>query len=98
MAVCEPPPHAATGGLGATRTGDDGPQSDRQVLIPSAKELRMCMNCGCGEIDERHGDDANIIADDVRRGAAANGQDLPTTTRNLETSLRQMSERGMAAS
>ena len=58
----------------------------------------MCMNCGCGEIDERHGDDANIIADDVRRAAAATGQDLPTTTRNLETSLRQMSERGMAAS
>jgi hypothetical protein len=58
----------------------------------------MCMNCGCGEIDERHGDNANIVADDVRRAAAAAGQDLATTARNLETSLRQLAEPGMATS
>lgn len=58
----------------------------------------MCMNCGCGEIDERHGKEANIVADDVRRAAEATGLDLRTTTRNLETSLRQMSEPGMATS
>ena len=58
----------------------------------------MCMNCGCGEIEERHGDNANIVADDVRRAAAATGQDLPTTAGNLETSLRELTVRGMATS
>ena len=54
----------------------------------------MCMNCGCGEMDQRHGNDANIVAEDVRRAAEASGQDMATTARNLETSLRQMAESG----
>jgi hypothetical protein len=56
----------------------------------------MCMNCGCGEINERHGNEANIVAEDVRRAAEASGQDLRTTTQNLESSLRQMADPRMA--
>jgi hypothetical protein len=48
----------------------------------------MCMNCGCGQVDERHGNDANIVAEDIRRAASANKQDVSETVRNLETSLR----------
>jgi hypothetical protein len=56
----------------------------------------MCMNCGCGEIHERHGKDANIIAEDVTRAATASGLDLNTTIRNLQDSLRGMAGGGMA--
>jgi hypothetical protein len=48
----------------------------------------MCMNCGCGQVDDRHGNDANIVAEDIRRAASANKQDVSETVRNLETSLR----------
>jgi hypothetical protein len=49
-------------------------------------------------MDERHGKDANIVADDIRRAAEASGQDVATTARNLETSLHQMAASGMAGS
>jgi hypothetical protein len=48
----------------------------------------MCMNCGCGQVDDRHGNQANIVADDIRRAATANQQDVSQTIRNLEASLR----------
>ncbi len=51
----------------------------------------MCMNCGCGQVEERHGNQANIIADDLRRAGEANGQDLSTTVRHLQDSLGKVS-------
>jgi hypothetical protein len=50
----------------------------------------MCLNCGCGLIDERHGNDANIVADDVRRAAATNRQNVGQTVRNIEDALRRV--------
>jgi chromosome condensin MukBEF complex kleisin-like MukF subunit len=37
--------------------------------------------------DERHGDNANIVTEDLKRASAANGQDLSTTVGNLRRSL-----------
>lgn len=54
----------------------------------------MCMNCGCGEMDERHGKDANIVAEDIRKAAEASGQDVTTTARNLESSLHELTASG----
>ena len=34
----------------------------------------MCLSCGCGEPNERHGDDRHIIEDDIV--AAAEAADL----------------------
>lgn len=31
----------------------------------------MCLSCGCGEPNERHGDDRNITQDDIDAAAAA---------------------------
>jgi hypothetical protein len=31
----------------------------------------MCMSCGCGEINEKHGNDAHITWDDVQAAARA---------------------------
>jgi len=50
----------------------------------------MCMNCGCGELDDRHGNDANLITDDIRKAATASGLDMSKTIGNLEDSLRRV--------
>jgi hypothetical protein len=47
----------------------------------------MCLNCGCNQPNERHGNDANITAEDVRRAGEANGQDLATTVANMRSGL-----------
>jgi hypothetical protein len=52
----------------------------------------MCMNCGCGEPEERHGNDANITLTDLRRAGEANGQDLDTTMGNLERAWHESPE------
>lgn len=31
----------------------------------------MCMSCGCGDVNEDHGDDRNITREDLARAAAA---------------------------
>jgi hypothetical protein len=49
----------------------------------------MCLNCGCGEPDERHGNDANITLDDVRRAGEANGQSVEESLRNMGMAARQ---------
>ncbi len=49
----------------------------------------MCLNCGCGGPDERHGNDANITLDDVRRAGEANGQSVEESLRNMGMAARQ---------
>jgi len=43
----------------------------------------MCMNCGCGLPDERHGHPENITADDLRRAGAVNGQSLRESAEHI---------------
>ena len=50
----------------------------------------MCLNCGCGEPNERHGKDANITLDDVRRAGEANGQSVEESLRNMGMAARQV--------
>ena len=52
----------------------------------------MCLNCGCGTPEDRHGDEANITADDLRQAADANGQTLDDTVRNLRDSLDKVGQ------
>jgi hypothetical protein len=47
----------------------------------------MCLNCGCGTPEDRHGDDANITTSDLQAAADANGQTLEQTVANLRTGL-----------
>jgi hypothetical protein len=56
----------------------------------------MCLNCGCDQPNERHGNDANITADDVRRAGEANGQDLATSAANMRSSLGSLAGDGTA--
>jgi hypothetical protein len=50
----------------------------------------MCLNCGCGEPDNRHDNDANITLEDVRRAGDANGQSVEQSLRNMGMAARQV--------
>lgn len=61
----------------------------------------MCMNCGCGQPHEDHGNPANITADELRRAGDANGQSLRESAQHiLETvellDASRSGERGLA--
>jgi hypothetical protein len=56
----------------------------------------MCLNCGCGMPDERHGDDRNITLEDVRAASAATLQSLDESLRNLADAANDLLERRTA--
>ena len=58
----------------------------------------MCMNCGCGKPDDRHGHAENLIADDISAAARANGQSLQETARNILAAVEQLERQGTPAS
>jgi hypothetical protein len=45
---------------------------------------RMCMSCGCGNVDDDRGDPANITREDLERAAAA----ADTTPKQAAENLR----------
>lgn len=49
----------------------------------------MCLDCGCGEPNERHGDDRHITLDDIKAAAQASEISVEEATRNISDSLRQ---------
>ena len=50
----------------------------------------MCLNCGCGELNEKHGKDANITLEDVQRAGEGNGQSVEESLRNMGMAARQV--------
>lgn len=56
----------------------------------------MCMNCGCGQPHEDHGNPANITAGDLQRSGEANHQSLRESAQHIiETvALLDASRRG----
>jgi hypothetical protein len=50
----------------------------------------MCLNCGCGEPNNRHDNEANITLDDVRRAGDSNGQSVDESLRNMGMAARQV--------
>ncbi len=55
----------------------------------------MCLNCGCMEPNDRHGDSANITLDDVQHAAEANGQSLQETWQNMDRTYEEAQGQGM---
>ncbi len=47
----------------------------------------MCLNCGCGEYDERH-KPSDITREDLAKAADGQGMDLKTTIANMEESIQ----------
>jgi ABC-type transporter Mla subunit MlaD len=50
----------------------------------------MCLNCGCGEPEDDHGDERNITLDDLHAASQATGQDLHETIDHMERALDQV--------
>ena len=49
----------------------------------------MCVSCGCGEPNERHGDDRHITQDDLQQAAAAAEISLDEVVQNIASSGQQ---------
>lgn len=49
----------------------------------------MCLNCGCMDPKDDHGDSSNITLDDMQKAAKANDQDLDEAFDNMERTYHQ---------
>jgi hypothetical protein len=56
----------------------------------------MCMNCGCGEMSERH-HETDITREDIERAAEGGEMTLSEATANLRSSLDQLQRDGQQA-
>jgi hypothetical protein len=56
----------------------------------------MCLDCGCGEPNERHGDDRHITMDDVKAAAQASEISVDEAARNIADGVRQAQAGGSA--
>lgn len=57
----------------------------------------MCMNCGCGLPDERHGKKENLTAEDLRRAGAVNDQSLRVTAQHIMEAVEIVEGQARAA-
>ena len=47
----------------------------------------MCLNCGCGEYDERH-KPSDITMEDMAKAAEGQGMDMKQTLANMQDSMQ----------
>ena len=49
----------------------------------------MCLDCGCGELNESHGDSRHITMDSIRSAAQASEISVDEAIKNMSEGLRQ---------
>ena len=49
----------------------------------------MCLDCGCGELNENHGDFRHITMDSIQAAAQASEISVDEAIRNISDGLRQ---------
>lgn len=54
----------------------------------------MCMNCGCGEVNERH-KKGDITLDDMQKAAANHDMDVEQAADNIHDAASQLKHQGM---
>ena len=52
----------------------------------------MCLDCGCGELNESHGDSRHITMDSIRSAAQASEISVDEAIKNVSDGLRQAQE------
>lgn len=57
----------------------------------------MCLSCGCGQPNERHGNDANITAEDLQEAAQAAGVEMEQAADNIHNGARELREAGQGS-
>src|SRR5579885_1633099 len=58
----------------------------------------MCVSCGCGQVNDNHGDKRNITMDQVRAAAQAANTDEQTVARNIQQGVSQARAGGHGSS
>ena len=54
----------------------------------------MCMSCGCGEPNEKHGNPDNITLDDLRRAAQAANIEVEQAADNIHDLAKKLKDAG----
>ena len=49
----------------------------------------MCVSCGCGDLNNDHGDSRNITMSEIQQAAAAAGQSPEQVAQNIQRALQQ---------
>jgi hypothetical protein len=52
----------------------------------------MCLDCGCGELNDGHGDSRHITMDSIRSAAQASEISIDEAMRNISDGLKQAQE------
>ena len=52
----------------------------------------MCLDCGCGELNDGHGDSRHITMDSIRSAAKASEISIDEAMRNISDGLKQAQE------
>jgi predicted NBD/HSP70 family sugar kinase len=55
----------------------------------AGKVSTMCLDCGCGELNESHGDSRHITMDSIQSAAQASDISLEEAIRNIADGLSQ---------
>jgi len=53
----------------------------------AGKGSTMCLDCGCGELNESHGDSRHITMDSIRSAAQASEISVDETIKNISDGL-----------
>lgn len=54
----------------------------------------MCLNCGCGQPHEDHGETANITASELQAAGEANGQSLRESAQHILETVELLESSG----
>jgi len=49
----------------------------------------MCVSCGCGQVNDNHGDRRNITLDNIKSAAQAANMDEQTVAQNIQQGVSQ---------
>ena len=52
----------------------------------------MCLDCGCGELNESHGDSRHITMDSIHSAAQASEISVDEAIKNISSGLKQAQE------
>lgn len=49
----------------------------------------MCVSCGCGKLNDNHGDSRHITMDQLQKAASAAGCSVADVAKNIQKGLQQ---------
>ena len=50
----------------------------------------MCLNCGCGDYNDRRGNETNLIVDDIKKAAEGEGMSVKDTISEMVDGLNSV--------